>query len=97
MQGRSGQSTKAVRAIVRGRVQGVWYRVYTERKARELGVFGHVRNLPDGSVEILAEGDPSGVDRLVEWTWTGSPHSSVTEVEVEDRTGAGLTSFDIRY
>lgn len=94
---RAGQIEKAVRAVVRGRVQGVWYRAHTERRARELGVVGYVRNLADGSVEIVVEGEPSRVDSLLEWTWQGSPHCRVTAVEVEERPLVPFTSFDTRY
>jgi len=91
------ETAKAVRAVVRGRVQGVWYRAHTEKRARELGVVGYVRNLPDGSVEIVAEGRPSLVDSLLEWTWEGSPHCNVTAVEVEEQAVVPFTSFDTRY
>ncbi len=94
---RAGQTAKAVRAEVRGRVQGVWYRAHTEKRARELGVVGYVRNLPDGSVEIVAEGEASRVDLLVEWAWEGSPHSDVTSVDVEERPPEAFTSFETRY
>ena len=74
----------------------MWYRAHTERKARELGVAGSVRNLPDGTVEVIAVGASASVDRLVDWTWTGSPLSSVTAVEIEERPVEELTSFEIR-
>jgi acylphosphatase len=97
MEHRGEQGRKAVRAIVKGRVQGVWYRAHTEKKARELGVAGFVRNLPDGTVEVFAEGAPGRVDCLVDWTWIGSPLSSVTAVEIEDRPAGQLASFETRY
>ena len=56
-----------------------------------------MRNLADGSVEIVVEGEPSRVDSLLEWTWQGSPHSDVTAVEVEERPLVPFTSFDTRY
>ena len=93
----TGQRGRAVRIVVRGRVQGVWYRAHTETRARELGLSGTVQNLPDGTVEIVAEGDASDVDRLVEWTWTGSPLSEVSEVEVNELPVAGLKVFRTRY
>ncbi len=89
---------KTVRAIVSGRVQGVWYRAHTREKAVELGLSGSVRNLPDGTVEIVAQGDQGSVDALVQWAWTGSPSSHVTGVEVQDYDEAGdLTSFEVRH
>ena len=74
----------ARRCLVSGRVQGVFYRASTRDKARELGVRGHARNLPDGRVEVLAVGRLEGVRALVSWLWTGPPAARVTAVEVED-------------
>ena len=62
---------KAVQARVVGRVQGVSFRWYTEERARALGVTGWVRNEPDGSVLLHAEGDDDAVDALVAWCRTG--------------------------
>lgn len=72
------------RAIVSGRVQGVFYRASTAVKAHELDVTGHVRNLPDGSVEVLVCGEPASVQALLDWLWIGSTASRVTGVEVID-------------
>jgi acylphosphatase len=72
------------RCLVSGRVQGVFYRASTARRARELGVSGHARNLLDGRVEVLACGEPAAVAQLAEWLWTGSSASKVTGVEVEE-------------
>ena len=71
------------RCLVAGRVQGVFYRASTRQRARELGVSGHARNLPDGRVEVLAWGDAEAVQRLCDWLWQGSPASHVTTVDVE--------------
>jgi acylphosphatase len=67
---------------VSGRVQGVYYRGSAARRARELGVEGYARNLPDGRVEVLAYGAPEAVDTFVAWLWVGSSASRVTDVEV---------------
>ena len=69
------------RCIVSGRVQGVWYRASTQRKADELHVTGYARNLPGGRVEVLACGDVAAVAQLVAWLWVGSTASKVTAVE----------------
>ena len=69
------------RCIVSGRVQGVWYRASTQRKADELRVTGYARNLPDGRVEVLACGDAVAVTQLMAWLWVGSTASKVTAVE----------------
>jgi acylphosphatase len=61
-------------------VQGVYYRAAAQQRARQLGVTGNVRNLPDGRVEVLACGEPAAVEALCEWLWQGPPHAQVTEV-----------------
>ncbi len=70
--------------IVKGKVQGVFYRDYTQRKAKSLGLKGIVRNKPDGSVEIYAVGDIGQLNALEKWCWEGSPFSSVTDVIIEE-------------
>jgi len=67
---------------VRGRVQGVFFRAWTRETARELGLDGTVRNLPDGSVEAHVLGEESAVERLEAVLWEGSPASRVESVEV---------------
>ena len=67
-----------------GRVQGVFYRASTRNRAEVLGVAGYARNLPDGSVEVLACGDEAAVMALCDWLWQGSPASHVTAVTVEE-------------
>ena len=78
------------KCLVGGRVQGVFYRATTARHARELGIRGHARNLPDGHVEVLACGDEATVGVFVEWLWTGSSGSKVTSVEVMDADASGV-------
>lgn len=72
--------TVCVRCYVSGRVQGVWYRAYTRRKALELEITGYARNLPDGRVEVLACGEETAVAALREWLWEGPPRAQVTDV-----------------
>jgi acylphosphatase len=69
---------------VGGRVHGVYYRATAARRARELGVRGYARNLPDGRVELVACGDAQAVAAFVSWLWIGSSASKVTSVEVVD-------------
>lgn len=75
----------AVRAhlVVRGRVQGVWYRGSMEREARRLGVGGWVRNRPDGTVEAEVEGERDAVDAIVAWAHRGPPSAAVDDVAVD--------------
>jgi len=81
---------------VRGRVQGVWYRGSCAEQARALGISGWARNLPDGRVEIVAEGDPEALDKFVEWCRHGPPDARVTAVEVHVEEPEGLDSFAVR-
>jgi len=85
----------ACRAVVRGRVQGVGFRFFAERAARELGVRGWVRNLPDGSVETLAEGEEAAVSRYVQRLREGPRSSRVDDILVEDMAASGYSSFEI--
>jgi acylphosphatase len=71
---------------VSGRVQGVFYRGTAAGRARELGISGYARNLPDGRVEVLAQGPAAMVEDFIKWLWIGSVASKVTAVEVRDAT-----------
>ncbi len=84
------------RVVVHGDVQGVGYRWSCVRQAQALGVRGWVRNRPDGSVELVAEGESEPVDRLVAWTRTGPSHAAVSGVDVSEETPEGLPDFQIR-
>ena len=68
------------RFLVLGKVQGVYFRHSARLEARRLGVRGVARNLPDGSVEILAEGPPGAVEELRAWLQRGPTQARVTEV-----------------
>ena len=74
---------KQVRVMIKGRVQGVFFRVSTQEMAIKLGVTGWVKNCPDGSVEAVFQGTASSVDAVVEWCHKGSPQSLVETVSVE--------------
>ncbi|MGH8221225.1 MAG: acylphosphatase [Steroidobacteraceae bacterium] len=69
---------------VSGRVQGVYYRGSAAQRARELGVTGYAKNLPDGRVEVLVCGEDEAVRVFVDWLWVGSTGSRVTAVEVAE-------------
>lgn len=86
----------ARRFIVGGQVQGVFFREWTVRKAREIGVSGWVRNLRDGRVEVYATGDASALNRLLAELKQGSPASQVDHVEVEDAKAEPLEGFTRR-
>ncbi|KAJ4978330.1 hypothetical protein NE237_009110 [Protea cynaroides] len=74
--------TKTVRAMIKGRVQGVFYRNWTVQNARELGLKGWVRNRRDGSVEALFSGDPDSVHEMEERCRRGPPDAMVTSLQV---------------
>ena len=76
--------TKCIRCNVAGRVQGVFYRASTRQKALELGICGWARNLPDGSVEVLACGDEASLERLLAWLEVGPAHAKVEKVDWVD-------------
>ena len=82
------------RAIVRGRVQGVWYRASAAREAARLGVAGSAVNRADGAVELVLEGPRGAVDQMLRWAADGPPHAQVSGIEVIDETVVGLTRFD---
>lgn len=68
--------------VFRGRVQGVYFRAHCEEKARELGLDGYVRNLPEGTVEAVFEGERDRVEECIEWNRTSQPSARVEGVEV---------------
>ena len=84
------------RVLISGRVQGVFFRDACRRMAREHGVAGWVRNLPDGQVEAVFEGRPEDVDRLVAWARRGPSRAAVTDVAVQAEPPEGLSTFLIR-
>ncbi|MER7009448.1 acylphosphatase [Dactylosporangium sp. NPDC000555] len=84
------------RVLVSGRVQGVFFRDTCRRAAETRGVAGWVRNLPDGRVEAVFEGDDEAVEALVAWSRHGPESAHVTGVEVRDGPPEGLTGFRIR-
>ena len=86
---------KAIHLVIHGRVQGVFFRKYTFEKANELGLKGLVRNLPDGNVEVFAEGPEVVLNEFVEWCHKGSPASKVESVSVEDVLFSGYKAFTV--
>ncbi|MEJ5365193.1 MAG: acylphosphatase [Desulfosoma sp.] len=88
---------KRVHVWISGRVQGVFYRAYTQDAARSQGVTGWVRNLPDGRVEAVFEGDARAVDAMVQWCHRGSPLSRVDRVDVQEEPYQGeFADFGVR-
>jgi acylphosphatase len=83
-----------VRCLVRGRVQGVFFRASTQRKARQLNLTGYAKNLSDGRVEVVASGEKMAVDQLVLWLQRGPIGARVDAVLVEAaEDGEGFSGF----
>lgn len=89
---------KRVHILVRGRVQGVFYRANTQDQGEKLGLTGWVGNTPDGAVEITAEGGEDQLKRFVEWCRRGPPPANVTDIKVNYSEPKGeFQSFNIKY
>jgi acylphosphatase len=89
--------TECMHCIVSGWVQGVGYRAATRRKAAELALAGWVRNLPDGTVEVYAQGAVEAVAALRGWLRTGPPGAKVAQVQCREAAATeGLTGFEVR-
>ncbi len=91
-----GSSSRRVRVLVEGRVQGVYFRDSARIEAQKLGVRGWVRNRGDGRVEAVYEGDAAAVERLLAWTKEGPDRAVVTGLEVQDEEPQGERGFRIR-
>jgi acylphosphatase len=84
--------------VISGRVQGVWFRASTRDEARRLGLLGWVRNLPDGRVEAVFEGDEDRLSRMLDWCRRGPPGARVHNVEATRARATGdFQDFSIRY
>lgn len=89
-------SRVARRAVVHGRVQGVWFRETTRRRAEARGVSGWVRNRDDGAVEAWLEGEEDDVAAMLDVLRLGPPAAQVERVEVEDVEPEGIEGFSVR-
>ncbi|UII27890.1 acylphosphatase [Fulvivirga maritima] len=81
---------------VTGKVQGVFFRANTQKMASEMGIQGWVRNEPDGSVYVEAEGDDEKMKPFVEWLHQGSEQSRVDQVLVEESDLKDFKGFEIK-
>ncbi|MBN1289863.1 MAG: acylphosphatase [Actinobacteria bacterium] len=82
---------------ISGRVQGVFFRAETERKAVSLGLGGYVMNMPDGSVKAVFEGKKEQVERAIQWCGKGPRHARVESVSVEWEPPSGDREFVLKY
>ena len=89
-------ATKRVQVIVHGRVTGAFFRAATQREARRLGVSGWVKNRPDGTVELVAEGEEESVKEIVSWAHRGPSAARVDRIEIRWRGYTGeFSDFSI--
>ena len=89
---------KQIHIFVTGRVQGVFFRQSTKVMAIKNNAKGWVRNLDDGRVEIVAQGETQDIDNLAHWCKTGPANSRVDEFELsEEKTTEGFENFEVRY
>lgn len=86
-----------VSVLITGKVQGVGYRYWTVRQARELGLNGWVRNLPDGRVEAVFEGSESAVKQMIQYCYSGPSAAIVSDVTVEMGEPLALEGFEVKY
>ncbi len=89
--------TRRVHAIISGRVQGVFFRASVRDRARELGLVGSARNLPDGRVEVELQGPSPAVEQALAFAREGPPMAQVDDVTVTEREPRrDLTTFSVR-
>src|SRR4051812_48920737 len=90
------ENAERAHVYVSGRVQGVSFRDAARQEAQELGLNGWVRNLQDGRVEAIFEGEPDTVRQMIDWCESGPSSADVDEVSVEQEAPEGLSGFEIR-
>lgn len=89
---------KTLRCIFKGKVQGVFFRAYTEDFARQLGLKGWVRNLPDGTVEAVFQGEEEKIEEVIKKLCNEHPYARVSEVQTfEMETEEKFKDFSIRH
>jgi acylphosphatase len=88
---------KRAHVYISGQVQGVGYRLTTTQKAKQAGVNGWVKNLSDGRVEAVFEGEADAVQKMVQWCREGPRSAKVDNVEVLTESPEGLSGFETRH
>ena len=81
--------------IITGKVQGVFFRYLAEKKAQELNIKGTVRNLPDGSLEIIAKGDDEDMEKFIDWCKLGPEYARVEGINIENLPDRKMENFRI--
>ncbi len=88
---------RRVKILVSGRVQGVYFRMFTQKKAKQIGINGCARNLSDGRVEIIAEADHGSIEKFIKWCHKGPVTARIDHVEIAElHSDEALTSFEIK-
>jgi acylphosphatase len=90
------EADQALRLVVHGLVQGVFFRDSCRREAERLGVRGWARNRADGTVEIVLAGHSGALEEMVRWAQEGPPHATVRTVEAEPAEDPGTAGFEVR-
>ncbi len=92
----AGENTERAHVYVSGQVQGVNFRGAAQEEAERLGLNGWVRNLQDGRVEAVFEGDPETVRQMIDWCESGPSSADVDDVTVEQEEPSGESGFEVR-
>ena len=87
---------KALEITVRGKVQGVYYRASTQKKALEIGLVGYVMNMPDGTVFLIAQGEESALNHLKEWCQKGPVMAKILSITSKEVEVSELRNFYIK-
>ena len=90
------KTKESIHCIVLGKVQGVWFRANTQKKAHQLGVTGWVRNLPDGTVEVKATAEIQVLKNFIDWLHKGPELARVDHVIIETIAYEEFTSFELK-
>ena len=89
------KNMKCLKIKISGKVQGVWFRASTQRKARELGIKGIVKNLSSGEVYVEAEGSEEKLETFIKWCHQGSELSRVDQIEISEIENQNFEDFKI--
>jgi len=87
---------KAINLNVYGKVQGVGFRFYTHKIAKELEILGFVKNMPDGSVYIEAEGEPENLEQFINWCEMGPSWARVVKIDRQNVPVMNFSDFTVR-
>lgn len=92
-----GENKERAHVFISGKVQGVFYRANTKEMAAQIGVNGWVKNLNDGRVEAVFEGERKDIEKIIDWCWKGSPQANVEDIDVSWEDPKSIDGFEIRY